>query len=175
MAETTEQLAVRFAECAPELRDWAEKAAYENLKTRLQVGDLAAAQAGNTLTLLLAGVGGALAYALPLFDGRMKPVTVAAAVVCLYLAVLAGLVLVKCLMLTGVPTVYNEPANLLQPGYSHADVQAGELANLQERIGEVKARNRARAWWLNRLRAAAVATPFVFAAAAAALATVLTP
>ena len=47
---------------------WAEHAAMEHLKGRLQTGEVLLAQANNLLSLLLVAIGGALAYAVKLFE-----------------------------------------------------------------------------------------------------------
>ena len=59
------ELFARFCSAAEGARAWAEEAAYGNLKQRIESGDEIARQAATTLTILLAGMGGALAYAVP--------------------------------------------------------------------------------------------------------------
>lgn len=160
-------LGQRFERCEPESVLWAEKAAYENLKQRIDTGAAFASQAGNTLTLLLAGLGAALAVGVRVLQTQADMVAWGAGLVCLYFALLATLLLRHCISALPQPMLYNEPTNLLMPGQDLAQVRAYELANVQKRIDEQADINQRRAFALNKVRFAAAATPLIFAIGAA--------
>jgi len=164
--EAPEELLARFAQCPAELRDWAEKAGYENLKERIESGNAIAAQAATTLTLVLAGMGGALAYAVRVFEPSPPPTVVASAALCVWLMLIAALLVLKCINLAEAPMLYNQPNRLLLPGHTLADVRAGELVGLQERIWQQIDRNNGRSAWLNACRNLAICSPVVFGAVA---------
>lgn len=152
----------------PEL-DWVERCAIENLKSRVQTADVLAKEAAATLLLLLGGTGGALAYARPLLDGAAAPSAWVAAAVAGWLAVLAMLLVLGCLMAIRIPAVYNQPNRLLARDPttdSLDDWRYGELLNLQDRIDAAVQRNNRIALRLNVLRALAAATPVVVGVAA---------
>ena len=146
--------------------DWAERTGIEHLKERHESAKWIATQAGSTLTLLLAGVAASLAWAVRLFGSERGPVEWGAAAFCVYLVGVAAVLVQRCMLVKAIDPIYNEPANLLHPGFELAAVRAVELRNIQQRIGNVAARNKATAMWLNRCRLATLASPAVFAAAA---------
>lgn len=153
--------------------EWAEKAGIENLRGRLATGDVLLAQASTLLSLLLAGMGGALAYAVKLIDtGPVSPVAWAAAAVSAWLAVVAVVLMARCIVTRETQALYNEPGNIYKPDLSLSPdaIRGFELENIQRRIEQTKARNEAVARWLDRCRYAAIATPLVFAIAAWAVA-----
>jgi len=69
---------------------------------------------------------------------------------------------IKCLMATPIPQIYNEPANLSVSGIDFDDVRRQELDNLQARINEAARRNRLIARQLNVVRRLAVSSPLIF-------------
>lgn len=164
--ELTEELLRRFAQCPPDLRAWAEEVGYENLKERIASGNAIAAQAATTLTLVLAGMGGALAYAVRVFEPSPSAPVVASAALCVWLMAIAALLVLKCINVADAPMLHNQPGNLLLPGHTLAEVRAGELVGLQSRIWQQVDRNNARGAWLNACRNLAIGSPLVFAAVA---------
>lgn len=148
--------------------DWAEKAASENLKHRLATGDVLLAQANTLLTLLMAGIGGSLAYALKIFEpGTAIPAAYGALAACLYLVAVALVVMFECIATRNTDVPGNEPDNMYHPQEGHTELQVRNfsLESMQRRITSTKLRNRAVAWWLDRCRYAALATPFIFVSA----------
>ena len=150
---------------------WVERCAIENLKSRVQTADVLAKDGASTVLLLLAGVGGALAYARPLIDGAPMLSAWVAAAVATWLALLAALLVLGCLMTISIPAVYNQPDQLLMrdPALdTWAQWRYGELLNMQDRIDRAMARNNRIAVRLNRIRIAAAATPVIAVLAGAA-------
>lgn len=144
---------------------WAEAASHENLKHRLATGDVLLAQANSLLTLLMVGIGGALAHALKLLEpGNAVPTAYGAMVCCLYLVVVALVVMLECIATRNTDVLGNEPENLYLPaeGYTELHLRNFNMESMQRRINSTKLRNRAVAWWLDRCRYAALATPFIF-------------
>ena len=102
-----------------DLLDWTEKAAQENLKFHLQNADSLAKEANTTLTVLLAALGGVLAYALKLLDsGLISATLVSVAVLTLYLTALCSLLVFKCMKIAPIPAPTNEPKNLYQKDFA---------------------------------------------------------
>ena len=153
-----------------ELLDWAEKAALENIKFHLQNSDNLAKEATTTLTVLLAGLGAALAYTLKALDSGIATTTTAgAAGMTLYLAALSGLLVFRCMKIAPIPAPTNEPRNLYQKGFELDALREVELTNIQERIDQAVARNDGTTAWLNRVRLLAVLSPFIFLAVSACM------
>lgn len=148
---------------SPEHLEWAEKSAIENLRGRLATGDMLLTQANQLLALLLAGMAGALAYGAKVFQQGAGPLEWGAATIAAWLAAAAITLTHKCIATRVTQMLFNEPKNLLQPGYALPQMRAFELENLQARIEATKARNSNVAWWLDRCRYAAALTPAVFA------------
>lgn len=149
---------------APGEFEWIEKAGIENLKGRRETADILAKEAATTLTVLLAGIGGSLAYGIEVLDGDTSSKVVAAAAVCVWLtAVAIGLVL-SCLRIGSIPALYNQPGKLLQRD-DHKETfdswRYGELKNIQERIEKAVQRNNTTAKRLNLIRLLAVFTPLI--------------
>ncbi len=156
-----------------ELLDFAEKSGYENMRGHLAHAETLAKDAANMMTVVLAGTGGALAYAVKWFESEAKlPSTWGAAVVVIWLACIGIVLVFKCLRTKKTPMLYNEPMHLYKPELklSIYEARQWELKNLQERIDQIKVRNLRDALWIDRLRIAAAMTPlpFIIAAAAAA-------
>lgn len=144
--------------------DWAEKAGLENLKGRLATGDVLLTQANQLLTLLFAGVGGALVIGNKIFT-TPGPVEWGAMVSAMWLAVIAILLTLRCIATRWTQAPYNEPKHLY-PGpreYTLLELREFELDNIQERIQLMKTRNQSVAYWLDRCRYLTAATPLVYA------------
>lgn len=149
---------------APGEYEWIEKAGLENLKGRRETADILAKEAATTLTVLLAGVGGSLAYGVKLLDGEASMPIIAAAAVCTWLTLLAMALVLTCLKIKGIPAIYNQPGKLLKradSGMSFDEWRRAELNNIQERIDIAVRRNDNTAKNLNTIRILAVCTPFI--------------
>lgn len=148
--------------------EWAEKAGIENLKGRLATGDVLLAQANTLLSFLMAGIGGGLAFTVQLMQSP-KPGALLYGVgaVLAWLAWVAAVLVFQCVATRETETLYNEPANIYRPalGLIEIEVRGYEMEHLQARINFTKQRNAVVAFWLDRCRFAAIATPAVFAIA----------
>lgn len=137
--------------------DWIENCGLENLRYHIQSTELLTKESNTTLNIFLAGAGAFLAYALKGIESIKPEASAYSAIgVSLYLFVLCGLVVLKCLKVKDIPTPTNEPENLNHPDYSLQEVKKVELRNLQARIKMVTSRNKATSNWLNHLRMAAI-------------------
>lgn len=137
------------------------------MKERIDAQASIASQSSTTLAILLAGVGGFLAYAMKVFDPDPSPQVWGAAAVCVYLALLAVLLLVTCVRLRDGPALHNEPRNLVnEPSATLEQLRAGEILQIQLRIDEQTRITASRARSLDRVRWLAAATPAVFVLAA---------
>jgi hypothetical protein len=146
---------------APGVLEWAEHAGIEGLKRHHDSATWVSKQATTTLAVLLAGMGWSLTYAMRVFEPLPGPMAWGSLAFCAYLSALAVLLTVRCLLVRPVPAVYNEPAHLGQPGWPLDKLREVELENIQARIGETAAKTAQVAWWLNIVRAAAIASPLV--------------
>jgi hypothetical protein len=151
-----------------ELLDWVEKAAQENLKFRLQNAETLAKEASSTLTVLLAGIGAAFAYAAKgLEQPSPTPLALGALVLATWLMITGVLLVWNCMLTTSLPAPTNEPKNLYQKGYEIDALREAELKNIQERIEELAKRNHRVAAWLDRCRLLAITSLFISAVVAA--------
>lgn len=144
---------------------WAAHRGDENLKHRLATGNVLLAQANTLLSILLLGMGGALGYAMRLADGAPYAVAaIGAAAVAAWLAVVAVLLVYRCIATRWTEVPYNEPKNVYKPELKlTADELLGfEMEGVQIRIDRTKLRNGTVAYWLDACRYAAIATPAVF-------------
>lgn len=150
-----------------ELLDWAEKAGAENIKFRLQNSETLAKDAATMLTILLAGIGGALAYVMKGLEVRpISALTFGAGVFAAWLMFAAVVLMVQCIVTTALPAPTNEPKNLYQKDFDLEQLREVELRNLQERIAQAIARNHRVAAWLDRVRLLAIVSPAVLLIAA---------
>jgi hypothetical protein len=150
-----------------ELLDWADKSGLENLKFRLQNAETLAKEATTTLTILLAGMGAALAYAAKGLEQPIPtPLSIGACVLAVWLMVTGCVLMAFCMLTTSLPAPTNEPNNLYQKDYSVDALREVELRNIQQRITQTTARNHRVAAWLDRCRLLALGSPIVFAIAA---------
>jgi hypothetical protein len=164
--QADKDLMAQIAKCDPAVRAYALEEGYKNLKGRMESQAAAASQASTTLALLLAGIGGTMGYAVRVIEPAAPASARGAAVLCAYFTILAGVIVWKCLNLKASPVLHNEPENLIIPGATVEQVQAGEILNLQRRIDDQKRLLASRAKWLNAVRLAALASPLLFAAGA---------
>lgn len=151
-----------------EVLKWAEACGIENMRGKHATAHHLIEQANTTLAILLAGLGGSLAYATKLLELGPQPIAFGAAWLCGYLAVLAALLVHKCLRVAPMPPIFNEPLNLAQPNFSLAALRRAELNGLQARIQRAADRNDEVARWLNNIRTLSVFAPLAFVLAVAA-------
>ncbi len=156
-----------------ELLDWVEKQALENIRFHIQTSEHLTKESNTTLTLLLAGIGGAVAYLTKLFDSQAEFwLVTAVGAFGVQLIVLAAILIWYCLRTDVMWPPTSEPLCLFQPSFTVDRLREVELENIQGRINQVVQRNNRVATWLDRVRFGAVAAPIV-SAAAAVLCTVL--
>lgn len=143
--------------------DWIERAGQENLRARLQNAETLAREAQQTLTLLLAAMGAALAYAVKILEaGAVTAIGAGVVALTAWLMLTSLMLVVQCILSRDLPMPANEPDNLWQEGWTEEMDRMGELKGLQLRIDATKSRNTAVAYWLDRVRLAAVASPVIF-------------
>lgn len=143
--------------------DWLEKAGIENMKAHYTCADALAKEAATTLTVLLAGIGGGLAYASKAAEqGKWTALSIGATAFTTWLIGVAWYLVTKALMLEAIPQVYNEPKNLDDPNEDLNYLKECELLSLQQRIDDAASRNGKLAMRLNRARRLAIASPLVF-------------
>lgn len=142
--------------------EWIEKAAMTNLRDHLQAAEGLSKEANQTLTTLMAALGGAFGLAIGATAFRLS----AGAMAAFLFIVCAGLVM-KCLVVDEFPSIANEPKNLMQEGFDLASLRKSELKNIQSRIEAAAKRNTERSLWLNRVRLAGIFSPAVFVLAEA--------
>jgi hypothetical protein len=150
--------------------DWAERIGTENLRGRLAVGDHLITQANTLLTLLVAGMGGAMLYGAKIFEPLPSPLAWGAAWVSIWLAFIATLLAAQCIVTKPTPALFNEPKNIYKPALELTEIaiREFEMERVQERIEQAKRRNAGIATWLDLCRYAALITPLVFGAAVVA-------
>lgn len=142
--------------------EWIERNGIENLKARVATADTLAKEASTTLTVLLAGIGGSLAFAAKSLEGAVTYQTVAAITTCAWLVFLSAMLVHFCMMVRPIPSVYSQPASLLQRANIGATLDQwryGELLNIEDRIQEAIRRNHTVAQKLNLVRTLAYLTP----------------
>jgi hypothetical protein len=143
--------------------EWIDEAGRENLRFRLQNAETLAREAHQTLMVLLAGMGAALAYVVRVLEyGPVTAVGAGVAAVTVWLTLSAAVLVVECILSRDLPVPANEPDNLWQEGWTLEMDRMGELKGLQARIDATRVRNHAVAAWLDRARLMAVASPVVF-------------
>ena len=147
-----------------DLIDWVEEQALENLRFHIQSAELIAKEANTTLTLLLAGVGGASAYVVKLLEPG-HPVWLLAAAIAfgITLLCLSGWLIHGCMKIEIIHAPTNEPRNIFQPEFTLISIKKVEFGNLQVRIDQTAARNARVADRLNRIRLCALLTPLIAA------------
>lgn len=143
--------------------DWIEKQAAENLKFRLQVRETLAKEANNLLTILLAAIGAIVAFAIKnSSEEQITPLLMGAIAMTGWLMLIATILVLKCIMTSTLIPPGNEPKNLLLDGYTLEQIKKFELENVQNSIDQTALRNRNIAYWLDKARLSAVASPLIF-------------
>jgi len=146
---------------------YAENAGMENLRFRLQNAEVLAKDATTTLTVILAGIGGSLAFTVQgLGNKELTPFVAGAAVLAVWLMIVGCLLVIKCILTSELQAPTNEPSHLFQPEYEAEVIRKVELRNIQKRIDLTKARNIDVAYWLDRCRLLALSSPLIFIIAA---------
>ena len=143
---------------------WVESEAKANASFQVECSDALERQASTLLNLLLAGAGGALAYAVSLAEKHAVIwQQVGMAGVSVWLFLVASLLLVKALWSRPIYGPANDPENLKAAHEMElTDALCYELENRQFCITNNRARNDAVGRWLNICRWLSAATPFIF-------------
>lgn len=147
---------------------WINEQAKAGAAFQIACADALERQGSALLTLLLAGGGGALAYAVNLSEKKAalwQQVGMTGAA--LWLFALAAVLLIRGLWSRELYGPANDPANLMS-AYDMALAEAVkyELENRQTCIERNRRRNDAVGFWLNICRCGAALTPLVFALSA---------
>lgn len=147
-----------------ELLDFIEAEARANAAFHITNADNLTKESNSLLNLLLAGAGGALAFAaaliqktMPVPEWQVWAVTSAA----LYLFTLSALVVFKCLWVQDIWPPANEPKNYPLSGYTVEEIRKFDLENKQTCCDSNRLRNEKVGVWLNRCRVLAALTPLV--------------
>lgn len=140
-----------------DILEWVEKAATINLRDHLHAAEGLSKEASQTLTMLMAALGGAFGLAVGASAFRFS-----AGAMAVFLFLAAAVLVMKCLVIDEFPSITNEPKNLLQDGFDLAALRKAELKNMQSRIEAATKRNTERSLWLNRVRLAGIFSPAVF-------------
>lgn len=140
---------------------WVEHAGIEHLRECLAAGDFLNGQANTLLALVLAGMGAALVYALPVFAPDATPLAWAALAVLVNLGVTAWHLMRRCIVTRPTWPLYNDPRHIYRPDLALTEDQARryELDQIECRIDLTRKRNREVARWLDWCRYATLATP----------------
>ena len=145
------------------LIDWVEHAALENLRFRLQNAETLAKEAASTLTILIAGIGFSLAYAIKGYEKTdVSPLTVGVSALSVWMMLTGCLLIIFCMLSTSLPAPTNEPKNLYQKDFELDKLREVELINIQDRISQATDRNHRVAAWLDRVRLMAIFSPIIF-------------
>lgn len=147
---------------------WVEGEARVNATFQVGCSDALERQAGALLNLLLAGAGGALAYAVNLAEKNAAVWQQSGmAAISAWLFFVAALLLLRALWSRPIYGPANDPKNLKAAHeMSLEDALGHELENRQFCITSNRSRNDAVGRWLNICRGLASATPLVFLVAA---------
>lgn len=150
-------------EVTPAALDWVEKQAVEGMKGRYATAEIIAKESATTLNLLIGAIGVSLAYVVRQVEmHNISWLVCAVGCLVVYLLVLGGVLLWKCMQIAPIPAIYNTPKNL---DYGEGDwllMRRRELRGIQIRIDDAYSRNERVATWHNRVRTGLVASPVVF-------------
>lgn len=146
-----------------ELVDWVELNANEALKFSLSVTESLLKDAGSLLNILIAGVGGSLAFLVPqLQSGSIGWLAIAISASGVYLSIVGALLLHKVIRTADLQTPGNLPSSLFQPKFSLTDLKIAENKNIEIKRGRALNRNIQMALWMDKCRYLTLATPVVF-------------
>lgn len=140
------------------------RAGIEHMKMQHHTADILARESVTTLTVLLAGMAGGVAYAAKALGGEhIDWISVGAVIFVFYLFVLSYVLVTRCLRITAIPSIFNEPKNLLpSQDLEIKELMRRQLNTLQDCIEEAATRNKKVALLLNKIRLAEVFSPFFF-------------
>ncbi|MGY1490749.1 hypothetical protein ACW4YW_15185 [Methylobacillus pratensis] len=141
--------------------DWIESHAINNLKGRAENARLIAKEAQFTVNMLMAGGGASLGFTAVRMGTDSAEVLAAAMAVSIYMFSIAAYLLLRCLKFEDFPAVYNEPDNLILPGWPHDAIRDGELLRLQASIKLAVKINLGKSNRLNRAQVAITLTPLI--------------
>lgn len=142
--------------------DWLEKAAIGNLSDHRATADYLQKEGVTTLTILLAGAAGGLAYSVKGVELGKLWLVIGSGAFSIYLFVLCALLVRKVLTIGPLFTIYNEPGKLNKKSLSLDEIREEELVQAQDRICHTINRNERVAAQLNLLRMLAISSPLVF-------------
>jgi hypothetical protein len=144
--------------------EWAEKAGAENLKHRLSTGDVLLAQANTLASILLVGIGAAMGVAVKLAEGASGVLVWGSVASTLWMALVAAVLVHRCIATRETEVLGSAPLNVYKPemALSEVEVRRYFMEQIQDRIAFTCRRNSEVAYWLDRCRYAAIATPLVF-------------
>lgn len=146
-----------------ELVDWVESNANESLKFSLGVTESLLKDATLLLNILLAGVGGSLAFLIPQLQAeKIQWLAYAIGASGIYLALVGALLLHKVIRTADLQTPGSLPSSLYQPEFSLVEMKIAENENIEIKRGRALKRNTHMARWLDRCRYLTLATPVVF-------------
>lgn len=147
-----------------EVMDWAEARGLEYLKEHMDNVDALKTDSSTLLTILITAVGAILAYVIKAPENHAAIEMVSGAITLLvYLFVLGAVLITKCLAAKKASSINNSASNLYQNGkFTLAELKPAEFKNMEERARILIDRNKTTAFWLNRVRYAALCSPAVF-------------
>jgi len=146
-----------------ELVDWVESNANEALKFSLSVTESLLKDAGSLLNILIAGVGGSMAFLIPqLQSGSIGWLAVAISASGIYLAIVGALLLHKVIRTGEFQTPGTLLSSLFQPEFSLVEMKIAENENIEIKRGKALKRNIIMAKSLDFCRCLTLATPLVF-------------
>ena len=146
--------------------DFFEASAKANAAFQIASAEYLTKEANATLLLLLSGGAGSLAYAVSLFDKGVLWAAAGMAACCLYLFVLAAVLVFGCLLLRDLYPPANEPGILMAVDWTLDEMRRAELESQQRCIEKNRQRNTLIATWLQRVRVAIPLVVLVFIAVA---------
>lgn len=146
-----------------ELADFALAEGKETINFHLKNMEAIAKSSNTTLSFLITAGGAAMAAAIK-FQAKAdtSDLVIPLCSLCVYLFLLAFILVSKCMVARDVYSPGNEPMNIYQPKFNKYDILAVELENLQARIVLNMKRNDETASWLTYIRYGMFISPFIF-------------
>jgi hypothetical protein len=148
-----------------DLIEYALSEGYKNSDTHIESLAIMRKEANSTMGFLIAGGGAALGYAIKLLEtSGNAPVMIGLFGVSIYLFLLCGLLLWKCLCADSVMPTHCEPKNVFLPDYDVTAIKRAEIRQLQERCDFNRRKASDVGYWLNLARGLVFLTPLIFVA-----------
>lgn len=147
----------------PERLKWAEEQGLKNLQEKFTTGDNMNKEAQTTLTYILTGMGGTLAFLIQGLERQLSAFLFGTIILCGWFTLLGIILVVRTLVIGEFPSPFQEPKNLLgDPEDDLDEVRLVEVGNIDERIEEAAKWNERKGKTINRIRAALLGSPFIF-------------